>query len=243
MKNIALKVEKRSDGEIRKNAASKLGRKGYIPAVMYGLAKKPESIKVQRKELVKLLKGHNISSVIFDLHVDDKSKDKDAVIIKEYQRDPITNELIHLDFLRIQMKKEIETSVPINILNDDIAVGIKDSGGVLQHGLRELNILCLPTDIPEHIDYDIKDLGMNEIVRVENIEVDEKIKILNDPSEVIVSIIPPTELKEEELVTEEEEGEEEMEEPELVGKEKPEEEEAEGAAEEKQEKPGEEKNQ
>ena len=140
------------------------------------------------------------------------------------------------------MKKEIETTVPINILSDDIAVGIKDSGGVLQHGLRELHILCLPADIPEHIDYDIKDLGMNEIVRVENIEVDEKIKILNDPSEVIVSIIPPTELKEEELVTEEEELEEEMEEPELVGKEKPEEE-AEGAAEEKQEKSGEEKNQ
>ena len=87
-------------------------------------------------------------------------------------------------------------------------------------------------------DYDIKDLGMNEIVRVGNIEIDEKIKILNDPSEVIVSIIPPTELKEEELITEEE-GEEEMEEPELVGKEKPEEE-AESKTEEKQEKPKEE---
>lgn len=240
MKNVALKVEKRKNEEIRKNAASKLGRTGYIPAVMYGLAKKPESIKVERKRLVKLLKGHNISSVIFDLHLDEKSKDKDAVIIKEYQRDPITSELIHLDFLRIQMKKEIETTVPISILNDDIAIGVKDSGGVLQHGLRELNISCLPADIPEHIDYDIKDLGMNEIVRVENIEVDEKIRILNDPSEVIVSIIPPTELKEEEIVTEEE-GEEEAEEPEVVGKEKPEEE-AEGEAENKQEKPGEEKN-
>jgi large subunit ribosomal protein L25 len=233
MANVALKAEKRNDTEIRKNAASKLGREGFIPAVMYGLEKKPESIKIERKELIKLIKGHNISSVIFDIHLDEKSKDKDAVIIKEYQKDPISNELIHLDFLRIQMKKEIETTVPISILNDDIAVGIKDMGGVLQHGLRELNILCLPADIPEHIDYDIKDLGMNEIVRVENIEVDENIKILNDPSEVIVSIIPPTELKEEDLITEEE-GEEEMEEPELVGEEK-EEEAAEGEAEGKQE--------
>jgi len=238
MKNAALKVEKRQEYEIKKNAASKLGRKGYIPAVMYGLNKKPESIKVERKELVRLLKGHNISSVIFDLYLDDNNRDKDAVIIKEYQRDPISNELIHLDFLRIQMKKEIETTVPIHILNDDIAVGIKDSGGVLQHGLRELHISCLPSDIPEHIDFDIKDLGMNGIVRVENIDIDEKVKILNDPSEVIVSIIPPTELKEEELAAEEE-GEEEMEEPEVVGKEKPEE--AEAPSGEKQEKPGEEK--
>ena len=234
MKNIALKVEKRNDKEIKKGASSKLGRTGYIPAVMYGLAKDPESIKVERKELLKLLKGHNISSVIFDLHIKEDSKGKDAVIIKEYQRDPISNELIHLDFLRIQMKTEIETTIPVRIINDDIAVGIKEMGGVLQHGLRELHISCLPADIPEHIDYDIKDLGMNEIVRVENIVVDEKIKILNDPSEVIVSIIPPTELKEEEPVAEEE-GEEGIEEPELVGKEKPEEEEAGGAGE-KQEK-------
>jgi large subunit ribosomal protein L25 len=233
MANVALKAEKRKDTEIKKNAASKLSREGFIPAVMYGLKKEPESIKVERKELIKLIKGHNISSIIFDIRLDEKSKGKDAVIIKEYQKDPISNELIHLDFLRIQMKTEIETTVPISIINDDIAVGIKDMGGVLQHGLRELNISCLPADIPEHIDYDIKDLGMNEIIRVENIEVDEKIKILNDPSEVIVSIIPPTELKEEELVTEEE-GEEEMEEPELVGKEKAEEE-TEGDAEGKRE--------
>ena len=235
MANIALKAEKRIDKEVKKNAASKLGRKGYIPAVMYGLKKEPESIKVERKELIKLLKGHNISSIIFDISLDGKSKGKDAVIIKEYQRHPISNELIHLGFLRIQMKKEIETAVPINVLNSDIAIGIKEMGGVLQHGLRELNISCLPSDIPENIEYDIKDLEMNDIVRVEDIEVDKKVRILNDPSEVIVSIIPPTELKEEDLVTEEE-GEEEMEEPELVGEEKPEEEgAAEGEAEGQQE--------
>ena len=221
MKNIALKVEKRNEEEIKNSTARKLDRVGYIPAVMYGLDKKPVSIKIQKKELSSLLKGHSISSTIFDIRMDEKSKDKDAVIIKEYQRDPISREFIHLDFMRIQMKKEIETVVPVMIINEEIAVGIKDSGGVLQHGLRELRISCFPGDIPEHIDYDIKDLGMNEIIRVENIEIDEKIKILNDISEVIVSIIPPTELKEEEIVTEEE-AEEGIEEPEVVGQKKPE---------------------
>ena len=73
MANVALKAEKRNDKEIRKNAASKLGREGFIPAVMYGLEKKPESIKIKRKELIKLIKGHNISSIIFDIHLDDKT--------------------------------------------------------------------------------------------------------------------------------------------------------------------------
>jgi len=223
MKNIALKVEKRDEKEVKNNTARKLDRSGYMPAVVYGLKKEPAIIKVERKELTNLLKGHSISSVIFDIHLDGKSKDKEVVIIKEYQRDPISRKLMHLDFLRIQMEKEIETTVPIRILNEDIAIGIKENGGVLQHGLRDFRIICLPGDIPEQIDYDIKDLGMNEIIRVENMEIDEKIKILNDPSEVIVSIIPPTELKEEDLVTEEE-AEEEMEEPEVIGEKKPEEE-------------------
>ena len=225
MKNIGLQVEVRNEEEIKSRISRKLARLDYIPAVMYGLEKKPVSIKVKRKELSKLLKGHNISSVIFNIHLDQDAKDKDAVIIKEYQRDPISRELRHLDFLRIQMKKEIETSVPVRILNEEVSKGIKEDGGVLQHGLRELHIICLPADIPENIEYDIKDLGMNEIIRVENIEIDEKVRILNDPSEVIVSIIPPTELKEEELAPEVEGEEEEEEEPEIIGKEKPEEEE------------------
>jgi len=230
MKNIDLQVETREKTELRKKASRRLALLDYIPAVLYGLEKDPVSIKVKRKEISKLLKGHNISSVIFDIHLEKGAKDKEAVIIKEYQRDPISRELRHLDFLRIQMKKEIETSVRVKILNEEIARGIKEDGGVLQHGLRELHIVCLPADIPENIEYDIEDLGMNEIIRVENIEIDEKIRILNDPSEVLVSIIPPTELKEEELVPEVEgeegeeieEGEEGAEEPELIGKKKPE---------------------
>jgi large subunit ribosomal protein L25 len=238
MKNIDLQVEVRDEKELKSRISRKLALLDYIPAVLYGLEKKPVSIKVKRKEMSRLLKGHNISSVIFDLHLDKSAKDKEAVIIKEYQRDPISRELRHLDFLRIQMKKEIETSVPVKILNEEIAKGIKEEGGVLQHGLRELHIVCLPADIPEFIEYDIEELGMNEIIRVENIEKDEKIRILNDPSEVLVSIIPPTELKEEELApeVEGEEGEEEevMEEPELIGKEKPEEEEEQPAEEQKE---------
>ncbi|MCK5461927.1 MAG: hypothetical protein KAI95_02885, partial [Bacteroidales bacterium] len=93
MKNIELQVEIRDKKELKSKVSRKLALLDYIPAVMYGLEKDPVSIKVKRKEISKLLKGHNISSVIFDIHLEKGAKDKEAVIIKEYQRDPISREL------------------------------------------------------------------------------------------------------------------------------------------------------
>ncbi len=218
MENIGLVVEKRDDSEVKNNASRRLKNNNYIPAVMYGLNKEPVSIKVKEREFKNLLKGRSIFSLIFDMQVDGTKKE--TVLIKEFQRDPITREFLHLDFLRIQMEKEIETTVPVHIINEEIAIGVKDGGGVLQHGLRELHISCLPKDIPEYIEYDIKNLDMGIAIRVSDIEISDKIKILNDHEEVVVSIIHPTQLKEEELVTEEEAEEEEIAEPEVIGKEK-----------------------
>jgi large subunit ribosomal protein L25 len=221
MENIALAVEKRNESEIKSRASKRLRVGNYIPAVVYGLNKEPVSIKVKEKEFKNLLKGKSILSMIFNMQIDGTKKNsKETVLIKEFQRDPITREFIHLDFLRIKMENEIETSVPIHIINEEIAIGVKEGGGVLQHGLRELHISCLPKDIPEYIEYDIKNLDMGIAIRVSDIDVPGGIKILNDPEEVVVSIIHPTELKEEELVTEEEVEEEEIVEPEVIGKEK-----------------------
>ncbi|MFZ3106014.1 MAG: 50S ribosomal protein L25 [Candidatus Hydromicrobium sp.] len=219
MENIALAVEKRNDSEIKSSASRRLRNKHYIPAVVYGLKEEPVSVKIREKEFKGLLKGRSIYSLIFDMHIDGAKKNKkETVLIKEFQRDPITREFLNVDFLRIQMEKEIETTVPIHIINEEVAVGIKEGGGVLQHGLRELHIYCFPADIPEYIEYDIKDLDIGVTVRVSDINISDKIKILNDPEEVVVSIIHPTQLKEEELVTEEEA--EKVVEPEVIGKEK-----------------------
>ncbi|MBU2563791.1 MAG: 50S ribosomal protein L25 [Actinobacteria bacterium] len=220
MENIALAVEKRNDSEIKSSASRRLRNKHYIPAVVYGLKEEPVSVKIREKEFKGLLKGRSIYSLIFDMHIDGAKKNKkETVLIKEFQRDPITREFLNVDFLRIQMEKEIETTVPIHIINEEVAVGIKEGGGVLQHGLRELHISCLPADISEYIEYDIKDLDMGVTVRVSDINISDKIKILNDPEEVVVSIIHPTQLKEEEVAVEEG-AEEGIVEPEVIGKEK-----------------------
>jgi large subunit ribosomal protein L25 len=116
------------------------------------------------------------------------------------------------------MEKEVETAVHVVILNEEESIGVKEEGGVVQHGLRELHISCLPGDIPESITYDIKDLALGHGIKVSDIVVNDKIKILNDPDEVVVSIIHPTHLIVEEAPVAEEEAA--AVEPELIAKEK-----------------------
>jgi len=213
MESLSLTVARRDEKELGNNASRRLRRERLIPGVLYGLAKEPLNIKVDAKGFSGVVRGKGTANLIFDLSVG-RSKKKESVILKDIQRDPITRDFLHLDFLRIEMEKEVETQVPIQILNDHIAVGVKEEGGVLQHSLRELHVACLPKDIPESIDYDIKDLRIGAAVRVEDLQVDDSIRVLNDPQEVIVSIIHPSQLVEEEV---EEEAEEE--EPQLIGKE------------------------
>ncbi len=217
MISIVLKSEIRTNDELKKNASRRLRSCGYVPAVIYGLNQEPIKIKVKTKEFKNATKGRSIANLILNLDIVSNGKNnKETVLIKEIQKDPINlDNLLHIDFIRIQMQKEVEATVPIHILNEEDSIGVKEDGGVIQHGLRELHVLCLPADIPESINYDIKNLHMGQIVKVSDIVVNEKIKILNHPEEVVVSIIHPTH-----LVVEKTEEEALEEEPELVTKSK-----------------------
>jgi len=221
MSNTVIKVVKRDKDELKKNASRRLRAEGFIPATIYGQAAEPVSIKIDKKDFKELLKNRSISNLIFDMHFKDDGKEKkETTLIKEFQKDPISTDFLHIDFIRIQMKKEVETSVHISLLNEEEAIGVKEGGGVIQHGLRELRIACLPADIPEKITYDVKELEMGQSIKVSDITASEAIRILNNPEEVIVSIIHPTHLVVEQPV---EEVEAEGEEPEVIAKEKAEE--------------------
>jgi large subunit ribosomal protein L25 len=222
MSNVVLNVEKRSDSELKKNASRRLRASEFVPGTIYGLNLEPVSIKVNAVKFKDVLKGRSMANLILDMHIkDDGEEKKEITLIKEIQKHPINSKLIHIDFIRIQMKKEVETSVPVIILNEEESIGVKEDGGVIQHSLREIHVACLPTDIPENIEIDLLELHLGDSVRVENIDLGEKIKILSNPEEVIVSIIHPTHLViEEPEVEEEEELEEEVEEPEVIGKDK-----------------------
>jgi len=219
MSSTALKVDRRSKEELKKNASRRLRSEGFIPAVVYGLAQELLEIKINSKEFKDTIKGKSLSNLILDMHVKIDGKDKkETTLIKDMQKDPINADIIHIDFIRIQMKTEVEATVPIHILNEENSTGIKEEGGVLQHGLREIHLMCLPGDIPDIIEYDIKELHIGNNVRISDIAVHEGIKILNNPEEVVVSIIHPTHLVVEEAAVEEEAGEEAEAEPELIAK-------------------------
>ncbi|HHU69019.1 MAG TPA: 50S ribosomal protein L25, partial [Thermoanaerobacterales bacterium] len=155
------------------------------------------TLTVNAKDLKKIIKNHG-RNVLINLKVNDN---ENTVMLREIQKSIIKDDIIHADFFKISLKEKIEVTVPIVLLGD--AVGIKD-GGILQNQLRELSVKVLPTEIPDTIEIDISNLEFGEAVAVKDVEVAPEIELLNDPDEIIASVIAPMEEEEEEEILEEE---------------------------------------
>jgi large subunit ribosomal protein L25 len=190
MSNVAIKAEKRNGEELKRSAAGRLRAAGYIPGTIYGLSQEPLNIKLSRVEFKEIIKGKSLNNIILDMHVKADGKEKkETALIKEVQQNPMNLEYLHIDFMRIEMKTEVEASVHVSIINEESSIGVKVENGVVQHGLRELHISCLPSDIPDRIEYDIKDLSIGHIIRVSDLVLKDGIRVLNNPEEVIVAIV------------------------------------------------------
>ncbi|MXZ36378.1 MAG: 50S ribosomal protein L25 [Acidobacteria bacterium] len=221
MKSIQVSAEVRSS--YGKNAARQLRIRGRIPAVLYGQQEAALSLTVDPKDLLTILHsaaGHNTI-----LSLDVKDQGKSSVILKEWQFDPVKETLLHADFLRIAMDNALQVSVPV--LPVGVARGVKDQGGIFEFVLRQLEVECLPADIPEHITTDISELEIGSNLRVADLRVDPKVKVLSDLDLVVAHVVAP---KEEvaEAAEEVEPGLEGEEEPEVMRKGKGEEEGSEG---------------
>ena len=221
MKSIQVSAEVRSS--YGKNAARQLRIRGRIPAVLYGQQEAALSLTVDPKALLTILHsaaGHNTI-----LSLDVKDQGKSSVILKEWQFDPVKETLLHADFLRIAMDNALQVSVPV--LPVGVARGVKDQGGIFEFVLRQLEVECLPADIPEHITTDISELEIGSNLRVADLRVDPKVKVLSDLDLVVAHVVAP---KEEvaEAAEEVEPGLEGEEEPEVMRKGKGEEEGSEG---------------
>lgn len=217
MKSIQVSAEVRSS--YGKNAARQLRCQGRIPAVLYGRREAALSLSVDPKDLLAILHsaaGHN---TIFSLDVKDRGTT--SVMLKEWQLDPVKETLLHADFLRIAMDNALQVSVPV--LPVGVATGVKDQGGIFEFVLRQLEVECLPADIPEHITAEISHLEIGSNLRVADLPVDSKLKVLSDLDLVVAHVVAP---KEEEVEAEEAAvpGLEEEEEPEVIRKGKGEEE-------------------
>jgi large subunit ribosomal protein L25 len=219
--SLVIKAEKREN--FGKNASRVVRRKGRIPAILYGPGMDNVALTLDKKDLFSILKSETGENTLFRVSYNSEKRD---AMIKELQVNPVSDELLHVDLIQIVMDKVIRVAVPIVLVGE--AVGVKAEGGFVDFSSREIEVECLPKNIPEHIEVDISALHLHQSVRIDEIDPPEGAKITSDPESVIVLIQAPA--KEEEVEVEEEIEEEVMaegEEPKVIKKEKAEEEEKE----------------
>jgi large subunit ribosomal protein L25 len=171
-----------------RNNAGRLRQQGQIPVVLYGGDKaKTESLAVDPKALSKIL--HSDSGVNTLISLKFEGAGDMRVLVKEYQLDPVSHKLLHVDFYRVAMDKVLRVTVPVHLSGE--SKGVKDEGGVVDFVHRDLVIECLPANIPEHITVDIGNLMLHDGVRVRDLPASDTWKALSDADMLIVHIVPP----------------------------------------------------
>jgi large subunit ribosomal protein L25 len=191
MSDATLQVEKRSTGR-GKNDARRLRASGRIPAVLYGAEKgKATEIVVDPRELLRILHSESgVNTLIGIEGLDGLAGGNTRVLVKEYQLDPIDHKLLHADFYLVAMDKAITVTVPIALKGE--AKGVKQQGGIVDFVHREIEIECLPGDIPENITVDVSELMMHEGIRVRDLSIEGvKWKPISEPDTMIVHVVPP----------------------------------------------------
>jgi large subunit ribosomal protein L25 len=171
------------EGKFNKNAARRVRVQGKIPAVIYGAKEPAQAIELDPKQMQKILWSESGHNTIFDVEI---AGARTKVMIVDWQYEPIKDKLIHIDLKRIAMNQVMKVEVPIQLVG--VPAGVKEQGGILDQVLRELEIECLPGDIPAHIVVDVSNLKMHEGVRVGELEVNPKLKYLTDADATIAHV-------------------------------------------------------
>ena len=178
------------EGKFNKNAARRVRMKGRIPAVVYGAAEPAVAIEVDPKQIQKILHSDAGHNSIFDLEISGAEiagGAKTKAMIVDWQYEPIKGTLMHIDLKRIALDKVMRVEVPIQLVG--IAHGVKNQGGILDQVLRELEIECLPGDIPGHIDVDVTKLSMGDVLRVSDLPHSEKLKFLTEEDTTVAHVV------------------------------------------------------
>ena len=162
-------INARSREDTGKGASRRLRRQsGEVPAIIYGGKKHAEKISILHKDITKALENEAVYSSIISLAVNGKAED---TIIKDIQRHPAKQVILHLDFLRVSKTTKLQTRVPLNFLNEDICVGVKMGGGLIAHTMTDIEVSCLPKDLPESIDVDMEQIDIGQIVHLSDIKM------------------------------------------------------------------------
>ncbi|GAB4256027.1 MAG: 50S ribosomal protein L25/general stress protein Ctc [Methylomicrobium sp.] len=178
-----------------KSSARSVRRQGKVPAVLYGGSEAPEMLELDHNEVIKHLAHEAVYSHILDVVVAGKAQ---KAILKAVQRHPAKPKVLHLDFQRINENEKIKVQVPLHFINEDISVGAKQ-GGVVMHNLVDIEVACLPNDLPEFIEVDLANLNVGEALHISQLSAPKGVEFValshgsdHDSDVAVVTIVPPT---------------------------------------------------
>ena len=167
-------INANSRGDTGKGASRRLRRlTGEVPAIIYGGKKDAEKISILHKDITKALENDAVYSSIISLSIDGKAED---TIIKDIQRHPAKQIILHMDFLRVSKTTKLQTRVPLNFINEDICVGVKLGGGLIAHTMTDIEVSCLPKDLPESIDVDMAEVDVGQIVHLSDLTLPDGVE-------------------------------------------------------------------
>lgn len=194
-----------------KGASRRLRRQGMVPAVIYGAGRDPRNLMFDHNKVLRQLEDPSFYSSILNIKVGEKSR---AAIVKDIQRHPSKKQIIHIDLQRIVEDEQIKMQIPIHYLGEEDAVGVKIGGGTVTKIMTELEISCLPKDLPEFLEVDISELELDQMLNVSDISLPEGVEIsdiMKEQDQAIVSIQEIKEIIEEEIEDEDSESDGESE--------------------------------
>ena len=174
--------------ETGKNESRRLRRQGLIPAILYGEKKDPVALAIESRVVHQILHSRMGVNTVFELAMKGTDR-KRAAMIKDFQLDPVTDRLVHADFIRIDASHEVH--VPVHVELQGIAVGVKVEGGILEFTTRELLVACLPKDIPASVPIDVSGLHIGDVIRLSDLELPEGVRVLTDRTAVICAVHQP----------------------------------------------------
>jgi large subunit ribosomal protein L25 len=183
----------------RKNEARRLRRAGQVPAILYGQQQTDSvAVSVDPKTLLQILYSESGVNTLISLSVDEG--DPSRVLVKDFQLDPVTSQLLHVDFYQPPLDRAITVGVPVTLVGEP--VGVKEQGGLVDFIQREVQLECMPTEIPEHIEVDISELMIGQGIRLRELLEGVSWSAVSDPESLLVHVVPPK-VEEEEEATDE----------------------------------------
>ena len=194
---IEINAELRAD--VGKGASRRLRRSGEkVPAIIYGAEEDPVNLTLNANELTKAMQSEAFFSQILDVKFDGKSQ---QAVLRDMQRNPATERVLHVDFLRISANKPLHVSVPLHFVNEDKCKGVRQGGGTIAHAMNEVEISCLPKDLPEYLEVYMAELDVGEIIHLSDLALPEGVTIValsHDDDRAVVSVNAPRGAAEEE---------------------------------------------